>query len=193
MSLFRNLRYIPAGILLLGIARQLVAQGATTPLAQPLALEPVMTVSGDSVDRLRMAQLEGRTPLQGLLLRSTSSLTDPARWGYSSRGFTIVLPQVTTVSNSELAFGQNDGALWAGKGYNIRALGGVTLNFGPVRIVVIPEIVSSTNYSNTFDVTDLRFARPLPGYRNAFSSPFNVVPFSIDLPYRFGDQSFSRI
>ncbi len=193
MSLFRNLRYIPVGIVLLGIARQSAAQGATTPLAQPPTLEPVMTVSGDSVDRLRMAQLEGRTPLQGLLLRSTSSLTDPARWGYSSRALTIVLPQVTTVSNSELAFGQNDGALWAGKGYNVRALGGVTLNFGPVRIVAIPEIVSSTNYSNTVDVTDLRFSRPLPGYRNAFSSPFNVVPFSIDLPYRFGDQSFSRI
>lgn len=193
MSSFRNLRYIPVGIILLATARQLVAQAAVSEVYRTPALEPVVTVSGDSVDRLRMAQLEGRSPLGGLLLRSTSSLTDPARSGYSSRAFTVVLPQVTTVTNSELAFGQNDGAMWAGKGYNVRALGGMTLTFGPVRLVAIPEIVSSTNYSNTLDVTDLRFARPLPPDRSTFSSPFNVVPFSIDLPYRFGDKSFTRI
>ncbi|HEX2723820.1 MAG TPA: hypothetical protein VHM24_12965, partial [Gemmatimonadaceae bacterium] len=99
----------------------------------------------------------------------------------------------TTVINSELPFGQNDGALWAGKGYNVRLLGGVAMDFGPLRIVAIPELVSSTNYSNTVDVTDLRFSRPLPATRSPFSSPFNVVPYSIDLPYRFGSASIQKI
>lgn len=153
----------------------------------PLA-QGVITVSGDSVDHLRMAQLSGRAPLGGLLLRSTSSLMrTPAS------GFSIVLPQVTTVTNSELPFGQNDGALWAGKGYNVRALAGFAAAFGPVRLIVIPEVVNSTNYSGTIDVTDLRFSRPLPPNRNPFSSPFNVVPYSIDLPYRMGDESIQKI
>jgi len=156
---------------------------APAPLAQG-----VITVSGDSVDHLRMSQLSGRAPLGGLLLRSTSSLMQTP-----ASGFSIVLPQVTTVTNSELPFGQNDGALWAGKGYNVRALAGFAAAFGPVRLILIPELVNSTNYSGTIDVTDLRFSRPLPPTRNAFSSPFNVVPYSIDLPYRMGDESIQKI
>ena len=194
MSSFRNLRYIPVGIVLLGIARQSVAQvAATQSVPQAAAYVPVITVSGDSADRLRMAQLEGNAPLKGMLLRSTSSLSDPTLWGYGRRGVTAVLPEITTAINSELPFGQNDGALWAGKGYNVRVLGGLAVDFGPLRLVAIPELVSSTNYSNTVDVTDLRFSRPLPSTRSPFSSPFNVVPYSIDLPYRFGDQKINKV
>ena len=158
--------------------------------AQPPAprAQGVITVSGDSLDHLRMAQITGRAPLGGLMHRSTSSLMQSP-----VNGFSIVLPQVTTIANSELPYGQNDGALWAGKGYNTRALAGFAAAFGPVRIILIPELVSSSNYSGTIDVTDLRFARPLPSTRSPFSSPFNVVPFSIDLPYRFGDESIQKI
>lgn len=162
------------------------------PVAARLAL-PVVTVSGDSLDRLRIAQLAGTAPMGGLLLRSTSSLVDPRVHGIQPTAIAVVLPQVTTVTNSDLPFGQNDGALWAGKGYNFRALGGLIANFGPVQIVAVPELVSSTNYNMSIDPTDLRFARPLPGSRDEFSSPFNVVPYSIDLPYRFGAESFQKI
>ena len=148
----------------------------------------VITVSGDSLDHLRMAQITGRAPLGGLMHRSTSSLMQSP-----VNGFSIILPQVTTIANSELPYGQNDGALWAGKGYNTRALAGVAAAFGPVRVIVIPELVSSSNYSGTIDVTDLRFSRPLPSSRSPFSSPFNVVPYSIDLPSRFGDESIQKI
>ena len=197
MTSLRNLRHIPVGIVLLAAARQSGSQVPGSVRPEPAvtsrpAAEAVVTVSGDSVDRLRMAQLEGRTPPGGLFLRSTSSLTDPMRSGVPTRTVTVVLPRINTVTNSELAFGQNDGPLWAGKGYNLRAMGGVALSFGPVRIVAIPEFVSSSNLANTLDVTDLRFSRPLPGYRNPYSSPFNVVPYSIDLPYRFGPESIRK-
>ncbi len=167
-----------------------VAQGQQLPGSVPTprsATQAAITVSGDSVDHLRMAQITGNAPLGGLMQRSTSSLMR------QSSGFSVLLPQVTTITNSELPHGQNDGALWAGKGYNVRALAGFAAAFGPVRIILMPELVHSTNYSNTVDVTDLRFSRPLPPNRNAFSSPFNVVPFSIDLPYRFGDESIQKI
>lgn len=191
--------FVPFNILLLaGVAAapvttagaQLPGRGSAVPPAP--SAHGVITVSGDSVDHLRMAQVAGNAPLGGLLLRSTSSLMD-SRGLFAERGFTVVLPMVTTVANSELPFGQNDGALWAGKGYNVRALAGVSAAFGPLRIIVIPEMVSSSNYTNTLDPLDLRFSRPLPSTRSRFSSPFNVVPYSIDLPYRFGDQSIQKI
>lgn len=172
----------------------LPAQGIPGSVSRPAsAAQAVVTVSGDSVDRLRMAQLAGRAPLGGMLLRSTSSLLDTHRDAQPGPAFTILLPQITTVTNSELAFGQNDGALWAGKGYNVRTLGGFVGRFGPIQLVALPEFVYSTNYSTTIDPTDLRYARPLPPSRNQFSSPFNVVPYSIDLPYRFGDASIQKI
>jgi hypothetical protein len=158
----------------------------TVERPSPVA-QAVITVSGDSVDHLRMSQLTGTAPLGGLLLRSTSSLMS------GQRGFSVLLPQVTTVTNSELPHGQNDGALWAGKGYNVRALVGLAAAFGPVRVILMPELVSSSNYANTLDPTDLRFSRPLPSTRSPFSSPWNVVPYSIDLPYRFGDESIQKI
>jgi hypothetical protein len=165
------------------------AQGLPGRVERPAPVaQSVITVSGDSLDHLRMAQVTGRAPLMGLLLRSTSSLTQ-----VPARGFSVLLPHVTTITNSELPFGQNDGALWAGKGYNVRAIAGFAAAFGPVKIIVAPEFVSATNYSNTVDVTDLRFSRPLPSTRSPFSSPFNVVPYSIDLPYRFGDASIQKI
>ncbi|HKY99104.1 MAG TPA: hypothetical protein VJL35_14705, partial [Gemmatimonadaceae bacterium] len=167
-------------------------QPAPTGRAAPL-FEPVITVSGDSVDRLRIAQLEGRAPAGGLFLRSTSSLTDPRRTGGAARPFSIVLPQVSLNMNSDLPFGQNDGAMWGGKGYNWRAMGGATFTAGPLRVVAIPEVVYSTNYAISIDPLDLRFARPLPGNRSRFSSPFNYVPYSVDMPYRFGDSAFAKV
>lgn len=155
-------------------------------------IEAVVTVSGDSVDKLRLAQLEGRAETGGMFLRSTSSLTDPRRSGMAPKPLTLVLPQVSFVMNSDLPFGQNDGAMWGGKGYNWRALAGFTATFGPVRLVAIPEFVQSTNYAISVDPLDLRFARPLPGSRSSFASPFNYIPYSVDWPYRFGDASFAK-
>ncbi|MBA3341127.1 MAG: hypothetical protein H0T48_04760 [Gemmatimonadaceae bacterium] len=162
------------------------------PLREPLT-QGVVTVSGDSVDRLRLAELGGSARVDGLMLRSTSTLTDPRRSEYAARSFTLVFPLVHFVSNSELPFGQNDGALWAGKGANVRVLGGFTASFGPVRLVAIPEFVYSANNRLSIDPTDERLTMPVPPSRSRFSSPFNVFPYSLDLPWRFGTKSLSRL
>ena len=186
------LQTLAAAATLASVPAARAQDSASARVSQPM-FEPVVTVSGDSVDRLRVAQLEGRAPQGGLFLRSTSSLTDPRRAGLAPRPFTIVLPQATFVANSDLPFGQNDGAMWGGKGYNFRVLGGLTASFGPVRVVLIPELTYSTNYAISIDPLDLRFARPLPGNRSRFASPFNYVPYSIDWPYRMGDSAFSKL
>lgn len=155
--------------------------------------QAVIVVSGDSVDRLRLAQLEGRAPLDGLMLRSASSLMDPRRSGRRPRTFTVVMPELNLVSNSTLPFGQNDGALWAGKGANLRALAGFTISAGRVRLVVIPELAYSSNNRLDINPADPTFVQPVPADRSVFSSPSNVFPYSLDMPYRFGGDAINRV
>jgi hypothetical protein len=158
-------------------------------------MQGVVTASGDSVDRLRMAQLEGRAAPGGLMLRSTSSLMDPARTGAQRRRFTIVMPTISFVNNSVLPYGQNDGALWAGIGPNARVLAGFTASIGPLRLVAIPELVYSSNDSMSINPDDIRFTMPLHlrRPRNRFSMSWNQFPYSIDLPWQFGDEPIKKL
>ena len=112
----RSMQFLAAMFCLLSVART-EAQGRAVSLPR-LPVASVITVSGDSVDQLRIAELLGSASSDGLMLRSTSTLSDARRQGKSPRRFTIVLPQLTYVNNSYLPVGQNDGALWAGVGGN---------------------------------------------------------------------------
>ena len=170
------------------------AQGPAVALPR-FPVEGVITVSGDSVDQLRLAELAGTASAEGLMLRSTSTLSDARRQGKSPRRFTVVLPQLTYVNNSSLPFGQNDGALWAGVGGNIRALAGFTASVGPIRLVAIPELAYSANNELSINPADPKFLYSpilLLG-RAHYSSPFNQFPYSIDMPWRFGAKSISKI
>jgi hypothetical protein len=201
----RRTHLVVATLAILGAS---VARGQATPATQVLGngvdsasrwmdplLSGVVTVSGDSVDRLRIAELIGSATTEGLMLRSTSTLTDPRRSGGTRRLFTIVMPQVFYADNTDLPFGQNDGALWAGVGSNVRALGGFTVSAGPIRLVAIPEFTYSANNRLPINPDDPRFvpqANLIAG-RQHFSSPWNQFPYSIDIPWRFGDSSISRV
>jgi hypothetical protein len=193
MPSLQRFPHIIAAMLFLAPPMRLEAQSPASGDSLGSSAEGVVTVSGDSVDRLRIAQLEGSAPLEGLMLRSTSTLMDPRRTGKLRRSYTIVLPELTIVGNSTLPFGQNDGALWAGKGANVRALAGFTLSAGPIRLVVIPELAYSSNSGLSINPADPQFVPAVPANRSTFSSPSNVFPYSIDLPWRLGDASFSRI
>lgn len=167
-----------------------VVSHPTEPLTQG-----VITVSGDSVERLRMAQLEGRAAPGGLMLRSTSSLMNQARADARRRRLTIVLPTLSFVNNSQVPHGQNDGALWAGIGANARVLAGFTVSVGPLRLVAIPELVYSANDSLSLDPDDIRFTMPLHlrRPRNRFSMSWNQFPYSIDLPWKFGEAPIKKL
>lgn len=194
MRQFRRSVYLLVAMLVVAPLANVGAQ--TIPVAaesRGSLTQGVITVSGDSVDRLRLAELEGTVAPEGLMLRSTSSLMDPRRSGDAARTFTIVFPELTFVNNSDLPFGQNDGALWAGTGANVRILGGFTVSAGPLRIIAIPELAYSANNRLPIDPTDTRFVKAVPVNRSRFSSPSNVFPYSIDMPYRFGDAGLSRI
>jgi hypothetical protein len=147
----------------------------------------VVTVSDDSVDRWRTDQILGSAQTSGFLLRSAARTMTSA---LANRRLCAILPRIEFVNNSLLPSGENDGALWSGKGGNIRIIGGVEGAIGGVRFVIAPEYVSSEN--KAFEPTPL-YNPGLPPSRNPLSSPWNVYPYSIDAPVRFGTSRYTRL
>lgn len=165
---------------------------ASTLSAQSTAggsIGSLVTVSGDSAAVLRTSQLEARGASAGYLLRSTSSLLkDPRASGGTS--VRIIAPSGWIFVNSALPNGENDGALWAGKGPNARVITGIDAGLGGLRVTLLPELAYSSN--EFFDYGQL-FVPKLQAGRNAYSSPWNGVPVSIDAPPRFGPDKTVRV
>lgn len=177
------------------------AQPAPDAASRLIPAPPIGSVAGD---RARLAQLRGDSSgdsVAGQLLRSYSSIVAPGlaasragaasvadgvRWG-------LLVPELGTVVNSALPFGGNDGALWAGRGVNLRAAAGVAAAWGPLRLVVRPEILVSTNDDYTVVDAPTYFAPALDGRYSPFASPWNQYPYSIDMPTRFGGASMARL
>jgi len=139
------------------------------------------TIGSAAEDRLRLDQILGRAPADGFLLRTPSSMTPAAP---SSAGVPTVqwlYPEVRSVWNSRIPFLHNGGAMWAGRGASVLVRGGARAGYGPVQIVLAPEMTYSRN--RPFEV----FPGREPG-RSTFSSPWHIGAESADLPLRFGDQ-----
>ncbi|MBR1536528.1 MAG: hypothetical protein IJ630_06290 [Treponema sp.] len=79
--------------------------------------------------------------------------------------------------NTAAPYGQNDGALWQGKGYNTSLTGGVRLEGYGFEVTVKPQVSYSQN--KDFDLMT-----------SVVSSPYGYYQRGIDLPQRFGDSSF---
>ena len=155
-----------------------------------LAIESLVTVSSDSAAALRTSQLEIRGLSADYLLRSTSSLLrDPRKDGQGS-SFRLIAPAAWLFVNSALPSGENDGALWAGKGPNARVIAGVDAGFHGLRVTLLPELAYSSN--EFFEYGQL-FVPSLQAGRNPYSSPWNGVPVSIDAPPRFGPGKTVRV
>lgn len=137
-------------------------------------------------ERLRLAQLTGRAETGGFLLRSPSTLT-PRRAGGAY--LALLAPRAEVGWNSALPFSVNDGPLWAGKGGWSRVLAGVEAAAGPLRLVAAPELVWQQNAA---------FDGLLPeewdaAQRATFTTPWHVGRHAADLPYRFGDESETKV
>lgn len=181
-------RIIPPALAILTVATGIRA-GAQTGLGRKTHTGSAITVSGDSVDRLRVAQLVDSASSARFLLRSSSlMMLDPRTNDLSS--FRAISPIVWMVSNSAIPSGQNDGALWAGKAVNARAVAGFDIAYRQFRLIVLPEFAYSSNDNFRYDQL---FVPRLPPTRNPFSSPWNVFPYSIDAPPRFGTDKILRI
>jgi hypothetical protein len=158
-------------------------------------LAPVTTVGGPVDEWIRTRQLTDSTrPAADFLLRAPSTMTPPLSGGSHTFRWAVVLPEVSYVSNRELPYSFNDGAIWAGRGINARVLTGLRAEWGAVRAILAPELLYSAN--KPYPLTDNRAVRPpFPAGRSQWANPWHVgpYPFSIDLPLRFGDEPLHRI
>jgi hypothetical protein len=172
------------------------ACGALRPTAVAVAhgeVQPIVDVGTVADDRLRLAQVLGADSSAGYLLRTRSALMPRAAATGARAGVRPLLPHVQTVWNSEVAFSLNDGTLWAGRGANVLARGGIHAWAGPLEVMLAPEITHSRNLP--FDILASEapagvLPRREPG-RSVFSSPWHTGDASADLPLRFGNQSLT--
>ena len=107
--------------------------------------------------------------------------------------FKVYGPEWYNSYNSAAPYGQNDGALWQGKGYNTSLTGGARMEAFGFELTVKPQISFSQNQSFDYliDKTNSSFYDKNNNklYPNK-ASDYGYVWSNIDLPQRFGDGSF---
>jgi hypothetical protein len=100
------------------------------------------------------------------------------------------LPELRTTWNSAIPYSLNDGAMWAGRGHNISLSGGISAErrtkYGLFLLRIAPTLLYNQNLP--FQVRPDSTAG-----RSAYASPFHHLPFSADLPQRFGDRHLIRL
>ncbi|HET7459877.1 MAG TPA: capsule assembly Wzi family protein [Longimicrobium sp.] len=144
---------------------------------------PVVAAASAGEDRWRAAQLTGRAPIEGFLVRSLSSAV-------LREGAPLALVAETrAVYNSRIPFSLNDGAMWAGRGASARVRAGFAAHAGPLLVVVAPEVVVEQN--REFDA--LLPAAWDSAQRASFLPPWQTGRNSADLPYRFGRGEVRRV
>lgn len=93
-------------------------------------------------------------------------------------------PEWFSSFNSRLPAGENDGALWQGRGYNTRFTAGVELEGPFFSATIRPELLYSANRS--FPLS------PLPTRYGPFATPQSFLQ-DIDLPQRFGEDPITTL
>ena len=107
----------------------------------------------------------------------------------NSPGLRAEVGEMVVTANSEFAWGQNDGALWQGKGFSGLLTGGVGYRAGILDVTVAPALVWAQN-------SDFALAPPPPPAANSpFAYPYHrdTVGVRIDMPQRFGDGGLARL
>ncbi len=161
--------------------------------AQGVELGVLPILSGEVEDRIRLRQILGREGTAGFLLRTPSSLAMRASPDSASAArvvrWRLLAPVLSTSWNSDLPSSFNDGALWAGRGLNVRALAGVRIEAGRISLVLAPELLYAANR----DLQTIPYPPRARPARNAWATPFHPLPESLDLPQRFGDEPLGSV
>jgi hypothetical protein len=94
-------------------------------------------------------------------------------------------PELFTSYNTAAPYGQNDGALWQGKGFNASLTGGVRLEGYGVELTFKPQLAFSQNVA--FDIMKPEMTGP--NYAGK-SDTYGYFWGRVDAPQRFGDAPF---
>ena len=85
--------------------------------------------------------------------------------------------------NTAAPYGQNDGALWQGKGYNTSLTAGVRLEAYGFEVTVKPQVVFSQNL-------DFEIMKSHSDSEYGYFWGYGTKNNGVDLPQRFGDKAF---
>ncbi len=171
-----------------------MAGAEESPARESLASSwiPGVELRGPDDDRRRLDELLGAAPPSGFLIRSPSSLLGSLPGPRDRLRAAALPPRVDLVANTALPYSLNQGSLWAGAGANARLTAGWRASWGPLDLILAPEVTWSQNrpfeMPNPADRT-----RPFPLGRDSLSSPWYVWPNSIDEPVRFGNAAFGGL
>lgn len=156
--------------------------------AQLFRVGAYVPIGSEADERQRLDQLTSSTADPAYLFRSAATLSrDTGRTGALS--FAFLGPVVRMVYNSALPYSLNEGSLWAGRGTNSIVTVGVDARFGPLRIVLLPQLTSSEN--RPFQV--IPYSQSAVPVRSVWANPFHGPGSSLDLPLRFGDRALKGI
>lgn len=167
----------------------LLAAFLTTPLAaQPADSLPdrsawigLVLPGSTAADRARVASIRQPEARPFSLLTSPSALLPPD----SSASLRLVAPDLTVANNSAIPFSQNDGAMWAGRGLTSRIMVGVYGHYGPVTVLLAPQLIRAQNRGFEFlQQTDPALSPMLP--------PWRIGETSADIPLRFGTLAYTQ-
>ncbi|HEU0012089.1 MAG TPA: capsule assembly Wzi family protein, partial [Longimicrobium sp.] len=173
ISTFRPAALLAAVLCSVPLAAQLPDSAAA-----PRATRALLTVGGADDELWRLEQVVRGASDAGYLLRSTSSATPRG-----ASGISVLVPELESAWNSRIPFSLNDGAMWAGRGASGRAMAGIAITAGPVRLIVAPEVTWSQN--TAFD--SLLPVTWTAEERADYIPPWEWGIHSIDLPWRHGD------
>jgi len=161
----------------------------------------VLDVGSAEENQLRYLQTLGEVPLSQWAVRGfgpreiaalvardsggeapIAPLTSVRRWGALEWQRSPVVANVWY--NSGFAFGNNDGAVWRGRGATVALSAGITGRWGPLTVQLQPMVFQAEN--RTFALmphTDT--------VASAFADPMR--PANIDRPQRFGDGAYGHL
>jgi hypothetical protein len=183
-----------SALCLVAIAGSLGAQDSVSRLAFPIV--PVSTTEDNYFRYLQSVGLVRSYPwsIRGFGPQDAPSIAAVPRGHPSLPGLMPLRPSKRSLRvlpadaavrfNSAFPYGSNDGAIWAGRGFTPSIAGGFVSSAGPISIVLDPVAFLAQN--SKFELmpngqTDLR------------SFQHGQFPTLIDLPQRFGDNSYGRI
>lgn len=171
--------------------------------SQPSERIPVwgeISVGSEAEDYLRVLQVAGKSRPQPWSIRSFGPVeirrlaptTSDHPWAarYDFVGDTLglaasmVRPSVAAAFNSTFPYGDNDGAVWTGKGLTGTIQAGFALRYGALSAVIAPVFFAAQN-------ADFPLMSTGAAGDSAYRDP--RYPRDIDLPQRFGDGTYTAI
>jgi len=91
-------------------------------------------------------------------------------------------PEIFMSANTTVPYGQNDGVLWQGRGFNTLFKGGARFEGYGIELTILPHISFSQNAS--FDIMPSAYVNK---YGYIWGYDYNI---GVDAPQRFGDKPF---